>query len=69
MQQNETTLGRREAYGVRPACWRFFNVSGVPQSGSKLPALHTLREGWDERFFWNDFRISAFGLRISDFNF
>jgi hypothetical protein len=35
----------REAYGVRPARWRFRAVLAF-DSGSKLLALHTLRAAW-----------------------
>src|SRR6266566_4764601 len=33
----------REAYGMRPACWRF-RATHRAQSGSKLQALHALRD-------------------------
>jgi hypothetical protein len=35
---------RREAFGVRLACWRFRISVGLSESGSKLDALQTLRE-------------------------
>src|SRR6267378_1243135 len=51
----------REAFGVRPACWRCWAAEAFA-SGSKPPALHTLRDQQRQ----GDRPREAFGVLIRD---